>query len=34
MYFKHFLKMLAGLVLMLVIGLGGLIAANHFGGTL
>jgi hypothetical protein len=34
MYFKHFLKMLIGLVVMLAIGMGGLLVVNHFAGAL
>lgn len=32
MYVKHFLKMLLGLVLMAVIGIGGLFVANYYSG--
>ncbi len=30
MYVRHFLKMLLGLILMAVIGIGGLVAANYY----
>ncbi len=32
MYVKHFLKMLFGLILMAVIGIGGLFVANYYSG--
>lgn len=33
MYVKHFLKMLLGLILMAIIGVGGLVLLNHYSKT-